>query len=42
MAPNAEGLARLEDVRRIAAQVFFGRQLDVDVLLDEESLALFS
>jgi len=42
LTSTSEGLARLEDVRRIAAHVFFERQLDGDVLHDEEWKALFS
>ncbi len=44
VAHEAQGLARAEDVRRIAAQVLFERQFDVDLiqLLDEEWKAVFS
>ncbi len=41
---EVRGLARPEDVRRIAAQVLFERQFDADLiqLLDEEWKAVFS
>lgn len=44
LAQEAQGLARAEDVRRIAAQVLFERQFDADLmqLLDEEWKAVFS
>jgi hypothetical protein len=44
LAHEAQGLARAEDVRRIAAQVLFERQFDADLiqLLDEEWKAVFS
>jgi hypothetical protein len=44
VAHEAQGLARAEDVRRIAAQVLFERQFDADLiqLLDEEWKAVFS
>ena len=41
---EVQGLARPEDVRRIAAQVLFERQFDADLiqLLEEEWKAVFS
>jgi hypothetical protein len=44
VASQVEGLARFEDVRRIAAEIFFERQIDVDgvTFLEEEWKVIFS
>jgi len=44
VASQVEGLARFEDVRRIAAEIFFERQIDMDgiTFLEEEWKVIFS
>jgi len=44
VASQVEGLARFEDLRSIAAEIFFERQIDMDgiTFLEEEWKVIFS